>query len=92
MIDIGSAVRLIDHSYSVDLQLNGVLTQVKRAGGYHSGHKLQVVAINCDFPAIVNPSLHGIYSNDTLVFDETVGVYFFTKTRFLQEVCSTCGK
>lgn len=98
MIKIGSVVKLLDHSYYVDLQQDGVLKHLHRVGGYHFEHKLQVVAIGCTFPILTyagdrleHAGPDGI-SNDTLVFDKTLGMYFFTQARFLKEVCPNCGR
>lgn len=98
MINVGTCVKLIDHSYHVDLDSDGALTHLRRPGGYHSEHKLKVVAINCSFPVLWDqkdrPRYQGPdkFRNDTLVYDKTINMYFFTQERFLKEVCPHCGR
>ena len=93
----GDLVRLTDHSYHVDLY-EASLEHRKVCGGTHRDDELVVMTTDCSFPVsdiegkIVSVNLFGS-RNDTLVFNKTKGIYFFTQQRFLSLVsCPLCGR
>lgn len=94
---VGDKVRLVDHSYHVDLCVNGVLDSIPKIGGFHTGHKLRLVAVNCELPVLYDFKLRHAgpnnFRNDVVVFDEDEGMYFFTHHSFLtSSKCPTCGR
>ena len=107
-LKVGDKVRLVDHSYHVDLLKDGSLEHCCAPGGFHTGDELTVVAVNCKFPIMYSTSggaytnrgeLHAVTIlgeyNDTLVYNKTKGMYFFTIDHLLRKSagrCPACNK
>jgi len=101
-LKVGDKVRLVDHSYHVDLLKDGSLGHCCAPGGFHKDDELLVAAVDCKFPIMYSAS-EGAYTNkgelhpvtvydehnNTLVYNKTKGMYFFTMNRLL---CKTAGR
>lgn len=88
----GDRVKIIDHSGHFDLDVSeGRLKQCNASGGYHTGDELIVIATDCILPSQTG---YEPYINDTIVFNNTKGVFFFTQQCFLRKIsiCPNCGQ
>ena len=99
-IKVGDIVRMIDHSYRVDLD-KGRATQFRSTGGFHSGDDLIVVAVDCILP-VIYASRNELQKctlfqevNDVILFNLKKEMYIFAMSKLLHPApkrCKVCGQ